>query len=70
MIHKNRRQLEWGISFWLGIGLMSMINIWKIVENQHALSYSWIMFGISIIMLIICIILIKKRNGGRNPSQA
>jgi len=56
----KRRYLEWGISFWLGIGLISIINIWKIVENQHALSYSWIMFGISIIMLIICIILIKR----------
>jgi tellurite resistance protein TehA-like permease len=66
---KDKRYLEWAISFWLGIGLMSIINVWKIVENQHALSYSWIMFGISIIAIIICMILIKikkspTRNGG------
>jgi predicted membrane channel-forming protein YqfA (hemolysin III family) len=59
LIWKNkRRYLEWG--FWLGIGLMSIINILKIIENQHAISYSLIMFGISIMVLIIYIILIKK----------
>jgi len=66
---KDKRYLEWGISFWMGIGLMSIINVWKIIQNQHALSYSWIMFGISIIAIIICVILIKikkspTRNGG------
>ncbi len=56
---KDKRFLEWGISFWLGAGLMSMINIWKITQNQHALSYSWIMFGFSIIAILTCVILIK-----------
>jgi tellurite resistance protein TehA-like permease len=56
---KNKRQLEWAISFWVGIGLMSIINVWKIVQKQHAISYSWIMFGISIVAIIICLILIK-----------
>ena len=59
MINKNKRQLEWAIGFWIGIGLMSIINVWKIIQNQHAISYSWIMFGISIIAIIICVILIK-----------
>jgi len=59
MINKNKRQLEWAISFWIGVGLMSIINVWKIIQNQHALSYSWIMFGISIIAIVICVILIK-----------
>ena len=59
MINKNKRQLELVICFWIGIGLMSIINVWKIIQNQHALSYSWIMFGISIIAVIICAILIK-----------
>jgi len=59
MINKSKRTLEWAISFWIGIGLMSIINVWKIIQNQHALSYSWIMFGISIIWIIICVILIK-----------
>lgn len=59
MTNQNKRYLEWAISFWIGIGLMSIINVWKIIQNQHALSYSWIMFGISIIAIIICAILIK-----------
>jgi tellurite resistance protein TehA-like permease len=58
---KGTRHLEWAISFWIGIGLMSIINVIKIVYNQNALSYSWIMFGVSIIFLIICIILLIKR---------
>ncbi len=59
MINKNKRQLEWGISFWIGIGLMSIINVIKITYTQHTISYNWIMFGISIIAIIICVILIK-----------
>jgi len=59
MINKNKRQLEWAISFWIGVGLMSIINVWKITQNQKAVPYSWIMFGVSIIAIIICVILIK-----------
>lgn len=59
MMNKTKRQIEWAMSFWIGIGLMSIINVWKIVQNQHAVSYSWIMFGISIIFIIICLILIS-----------
>ncbi len=40
---------------------MSIINVWKIIQNQHAISYSWIMFGFSIIFIIICVILLIKR---------
>jgi len=57
---KTNRQLEWGMSFWIGIGLMSIINVWKIINNQHAITYSWIMFAISIIFITICIILIQN----------
>jgi len=56
---KNKRQLEWAVSFWIGIGLMSIINVWKINQNRHALVYSWIMFGVSVVFIIICLILIK-----------
>lgn len=61
-INKSKRQLEWAIAFWLGIGLMSIINVWKINQHQHAVSYSWIMFWTSIIAIIICVILIKFKN--------
>jgi hypothetical protein len=59
MVNKSKRQLELAASFWIGIGLMSIINVWKITGNEHALTYSWIMFGISIIFIILCVILIK-----------
>jgi hypothetical protein len=59
MINKSKRNLEWAISFWIGVGLMSVINVWKINENQHALSYSWIMFGVSMVLIVTCAILIK-----------
>jgi tellurite resistance protein TehA-like permease len=55
-MNKTKRQFEWAISFWIGVALMCLINVWKITENQHAISYSWIMFGISIIFIIICLI--------------
>jgi uncharacterized membrane protein len=61
-LNKSKRVLEWAIGLWIGIGLMSIINVWKITQNQNALSYSWIMFGISIIFVIMCMILIKIKN--------
>ena len=61
MIYQNKDYLEWAISFWIGVGLMSIINVWKITQNQSAISYSWIMFGVSIIFIIICAVLIKAR---------
>ena len=62
ILNKSKRQFEWAIAFWIGIGLMSIINVWKIVENQNAVQYSWIMFWVSIIFIAMCIILIKKKN--------
>jgi len=59
MINKTKRQYELAASFWAGIGLMSIINVWKITENKHAITYSWIMFGLSVIFIIICAILLK-----------
>jgi len=56
---KDKRFLEWGIAFWFGIGLMSIINVWKITQNQNAISYSWIMFWISIVFIIIAGLLLK-----------
>ena len=65
MIDKRKKSLELAMSFWIGIGLMSIIEVWKITMNQNAISYSWIMFGISVCFLIICLILlirIKQRS--------
>ena len=65
MKNQTKRYLEWAICFWIGIGLMSIIDIWKITQDQNALRYSWIMSGVSIIMLVICIILLIKRKKGK-----
>ncbi len=59
MINKSKRQIEWALAFWIGVGLMSIINVWKIASSQHPVTYSWIMFGVSIIFIIGCAILIK-----------
>lgn len=59
MISQNKTYLKMAISFWAGVGLMSIINVWKITQNQHAISYSKIMFDVSVIFIIICVILIK-----------
>jgi hypothetical protein len=58
-----KEKFKYGISFWIGVCLMSLIYVWKIIQNQNALSYSWIMFGISVIAIIICAILIKRKEG-------
>ncbi len=60
-MEKNTRILECAISFWVGIGLMSIIDVYKIVYTNNTLRYSWIMFGFSIIFIIICVILLIKR---------
>lgn len=57
-LNKSKRILEFAMAFWIGIGLMSIINVWKIIQNRNALSYSWIMFVVSIVFIIICMILI------------
>ncbi len=60
---KKERYIEWGISFWLGVSLISIINVWKIDYSQHAFSYSWMMFGISVVFLIISTIYLIKIKG-------
>ena len=61
-MNKKMRFLEWGISFWVGAGLMSIINVWKITQNQQAVLYSWIMFFISIIFIVIGTIYLIVKN--------
>jgi uncharacterized membrane protein len=53
---QRKKTLDLAMSFWAGIGLMSIINVWKISQSMHALTYSWIMFGFAVLFLIICFI--------------
>jgi hypothetical protein len=57
-MNKTKRQFEWAISFWIGVALMCLINVWKITQGQNAVQYSWVEFGISIVFIIICLIVI------------
>jgi len=61
MLHKNKNYLKLAASFWLGVGLMNIIDILKITNNHNAIKYSWIMLGVSILMITICAILIKTK---------
>lgn len=59
-VRQNKKYLDWAIGLWMGIALMSLINIWKIVNGYNAVSYDWIMFGISVIFLIVMYLLKRK----------
>ncbi len=54
---KDKRLLEWAISFWIGVGLISIIDVWKITQNTNPILYSWIMFFVSIAFVVIALIL-------------
>ena len=66
-MNKDQKRYIWliiGISFSAGFGLSSIINIIKTVYTQQALRYDWIMFAVSIILIIIGLIyLIKIKKG-------
>lgn len=53
---KSKKILELAISFWIGVGLMSIVNVWKISQGLDPILYSWIMFFVSIVFIIISII--------------
>lgn len=61
-----------GIGFWIGGGVYSLINM--ILNLKHApqnniLFYNYLIIGVAVVGLILNIILIKRK-GGRNSSQA
>ena len=61
MIKKNKRKIEWGIFFWMGMGLMNLIYALGLPPKAHPILYPWVMFGISMLFMIIALILkIKK----------
>jgi hypothetical protein len=60
---KEQKRYIWliiGISFWVGFGLSSIINIIKTVYTQQALRYDWIMFVVSLIVIVIGVIYLIK----------
>ena len=61
MIKKNKRQVERGIFFWMGMGLMNPIYALRLPPKAHPVLYPWIMSGVSIIFIGICAVLIKRK---------
>ena len=61
-----------GIGFWSGAGVYSLINMLlnlKNISQNKVLAYNYLIFGVAVFGLILNIILIKRK-GGRNSSQA
>jgi hypothetical protein len=70
-MQKEQKRYIWlivGISFWVGFGLSSIINIIKTVYTQQALRYDWIMFVVSLIIIIIGVIYLIKFNKNKTET--
>jgi hypothetical protein len=57
------------ISFFAGIGLMSIFNIIKTIYNQHPIQYDWIMLAVSIIIMSICLLFLTIFKKTKLPYQ-
>jgi len=56
---------KFGIGFWLGAGIYSLINMimnLKNVPQNNILNYNYIITGVAVIGLILNIILLKRTN--------
>ena len=57
----NKKYNYVGIGFWIGAGLLSLINLLLNLKQANVLSYNYLMIGVSIFGLILNIILIKRK---------
>lgn len=55
-----------GIGFWIGGGVFSLINIFKILTHANILLYDYIMTGVAVIFIMLSLILFRKKNNGNN----
>ena len=55
-----------GIGFWIGSGVFSIINIFKILTHANTLLYDYIMTGVAVIFIVVSLILLRKNNKGDN----
>jgi len=65
----RNRWLIIAISFFAGIGLMSIFNIIKTIYNQHPIQYDWIMLVVSIIIMSICLLFLTIFKKTKLPYQ-
>ena len=65
----RNRWLIIALSFFAGIGLMSIFNIIKTMYNQHPIQYDWIMLIVSIIIMSICLLFLTIFKKTKLPYQ-
>lgn len=58
-----------GVSFWIGGGVISIINIIKNLTHTNSLNYDYIMTGIAVIYVILSLILLRKINSKGNNGK-
>jgi hypothetical protein len=51
-----------GIGFWIGGGIISIINIIKNLTHSNALNYDYIIIGIAVIYVSLSLILLNYSN--------
>ena len=60
-----RERYKYGIGFWAGGAVLSLINMWLNVRNaaqSEVLNYNYLMIGISVLGLILnWVLLLKSR---------
>jgi hypothetical protein len=60
-----KEKYKYGIGFWMGGGLFSLINMilnFNNVPQNKVLSYDYIITGAAVIGLVLNVILLKKAN--------
>lgn len=63
---KNKIYNLFGLGFWTGAGVYSVINIlmnFRNISQYHILNYNYIITGVAVFGLILNIILIKRKGG-------
>jgi len=48
-----------GIGFWIGGGVFSLINIFKILTHANILPYDYIMTGVALLFILLSLILLR-----------
>jgi hypothetical protein len=63
-MNANKTRIDQNICFWLGVAVISLINIALYLFNKNQIVYDAYIFGISIIILIIftIILIVKARH--------
>jgi hypothetical protein len=51
---------KYGIGFWIGAGLLSLVNMMMNLRGANALVYNYMLTGVAVIGLILNIILLKR----------